>query len=122
MHPLQARAGAIEAFGYRQDVAVALRLQVVEGLLDRVGIVQAHQVDIQFGQLAVDQHHGDVALQVEQFAGVMAKRVHDQPFDVVGLQGHQVVTLLLVVAVGVAHHQAVAVLAAGSFHAMHHGH
>ncbi|MDT4882519.1 hypothetical protein FQZ97_1184720 [compost metagenome] len=30
--------------------------------------------------------------------------------------------LLLVVAVGVAHHQAVAMLPAGGFHALHHGH
>ncbi|MNO77728.1 hypothetical protein D3C76_688470 [compost metagenome] len=95
---------------------------MVQGLLDCVSIVQADKVHIQLGQLAVDQHHGDVTLQVEQFAGVVTERVHDQPFDVVALQGHQVVTLLLVVTVGVAHHQAVAVLAAGSFHAMHHGH
>lgn len=97
-------------------------LKVVQGLFDGVGVVQADQVGIQLGQLAVHQHHRQFAVQGAQFAGVVAEGVHDQSFDVVGLQGGQVMTLLLVVAVGIAHHQAVAVFAAGGFHAMHDGH
>ncbi len=122
LDPLDPRAGAVERFGDQQDVAEAAVLQVVEGLFDGVGVVQADQVGIQLGQLAVHQHHRQFAVQGAQFAGMVAEGVHDQSFDVVGLQGGQVMTLLLVVAVGIAHHQAVAVFAAGGFHAMHDGH
>ncbi len=60
-------------------------------------------------------------MQLQQLLKVMAEGVHDQPFDVVRAQRRQMLALLLVIAVGVAHHQAVAVLAAGGFDAVHHG-
>ncbi|KWV86461.1 hypothetical protein PFLmoz3_03894 [Pseudomonas fluorescens] len=71
--------------------------------------------------LAVHQHQGHFLLQLQQLVEVMAQGVHDQAFDVVGAQRRQVLALLLVIAVGVAHHQAVAVLTAGGFDAVHHG-
>ena len=103
LDPLDPRAGAVERFGDQQDVAEAALLKVVQGLFDGVGVVQADQVGIQLGQLAVHQHHRQFAVQGAQFAGMVAEGVHNQSFDVVGLQGGQVMTFLLVVAVGIAH-------------------
>ncbi|KWV71576.1 hypothetical protein PFL603g_04875 [Pseudomonas fluorescens] len=71
--------------------------------------------------LAVHQHQGHFPLQFQQLVEVMAQGVHDQAFDVVRAQRRQVLALLLVIAVGVAYHQAVPVLAARGFDAVHHG-
>ncbi|MNJ75022.1 hypothetical protein D3C77_720480 [compost metagenome] len=60
-------------------------------------------------------------MQFMQLVTVMAEGVHDQAFDVVRAQQGQVLAFLLVVAIGVAHHQAIAVLTAGGFHPVHHG-
>jgi len=54
--------------------------------------------------------------------GAVTQGVDDQAVDVVRLQGLQLAALLGVVTVGVAHHQAVAVLATGRLDSVHHRH
>ncbi|PAV70325.1 hypothetical protein WR25_07302 [Diploscapter pachys] len=122
IHALLPRAGAIKWLGDGEDVAITVVFKVIQRLLDGVAVVQAHQIDRQARQLPVDQYHGQVADQAGQLPGAVAQGVDDQAVDVVRLQGLQLAALLGVVTVGVAHHQAVAVLATGRLDSVHHRH
>ncbi|MCY1362082.1 hypothetical protein D9M69_487820 [compost metagenome] len=92
-----------------------------EGHLDSRRVIQADHVTLKMLDFAVHQHQRHFPVQFMQLVAVMAEGVHDQAFDVVRAQQGQVLAFLLVVAIGVAHHQAVAVLTAGGFHPVHHG-
>ncbi|MNP25246.1 hypothetical protein D3C76_1180440 [compost metagenome] len=92
-----------------------------EGHRDGRRVVQPDPIALKVLDLAVHQHQGHLPVQFVQRVAVMAEGIYDQAFDVVRAQQGQMLAFLLVVAVGVAHHQAVAVLTAGGFHAVHHG-
>ena len=119
--PFDPRTGAVKRFGDQQHIAVTAFFKVGDGDLDRCRVVQPDHVTFEVLDLAVHQHQRHLAMQFLQFVAVVAEGVHDQPFDVVRAQQGQVLAFLLVIAVGVAYHQAVAVLTAGGFHPMHHG-
>ncbi|MNS52822.1 hypothetical protein D3C72_855510 [compost metagenome] len=119
--PLDPRAGAVIRFSHQHQIPIATLLQMRKRHADSLRVVQPNHVAVQSVDLAIHQHQRHLPAQLVQFVTVMAKGVHDQPFDVVRAQQGQVLAFLLVIAVGVAHHQAVAVRSAGGFHPVHHG-
>ncbi len=100
---------------------IAALLKVGEGHFHGVRVVQPDHVAVEPVDFAIHQHHRHFTVQFVQFVAMMTQGVHDQAFDVVRAQQRQVLAFLLVIAVGVAHHQAVAVRTAGGFHPVHHG-
>ena len=70
-HPFETRAGAVLLLTDQHNVAITALIEVIDGLLHRVGIVQPDQITVQLLDLAIDQHHRQFLMQLAQLIKVM---------------------------------------------------